>query len=445
MRDLSGSRLALAAAAAALILLSAPAQADLDSYLGKPEPVYRWEKRGEEVRDGCRVYELLLVSQVWQGIPWEHRIQVFRPENPAYPRFCSLRSVGGKPGERSTEAGIRLALDSGAVAAIVHDVPNQPLFGGKTEDELVVHTWLEYLSTGDESWPLHFPMAKAVRKAMDAIQASTREEGFLEITGFLVHGSSKRGWTAWLAGASRDARVKAIAPMVIDVLNLHRQRAHQLEVYGALSEEVDEYSSAGIPEKLSTPAGRRLVKLEDPYSYRRRLTLPKLLILGTNDRYWTLDALNLYWDGLRGPKWVLYAPNSGHGLEDRERVDATLAAFTRMVARGGRWPQMRWSHREGKDGVRLSLRSDPPPAGARLFRAEAKTRDFRDSAWSFEPMERTGDVFTALAPLPPDGHAAIFGEAVFDLDGRPFTLSTQIRILGSGGRGRRVRGGGGGD
>src|SRR6185295_17598364 len=55
-------------------------------------------------------------------------------------------------------------------------------------------------------------------------------------------------------------------------------------------------------------------------------TLPKLLILGTNDRYWAQDALNLYWDGLKGPKWVLYTPNSGHGLEDRERVFRSEAA-----------------------------------------------------------------------------------------------------------------------
>jgi PhoPQ-activated pathogenicity-related protein len=203
-------------------------------------------------------------------------------------------------------------------------------------------------------------------------------------------------------------------------------------VYGALSEAIDEYQRAGIAEKLATPAGRRLVKLEDPYNYRKRLTLPKLVILGTNDRYWTLDALNLYWDGLRGPKSILYVPNSGHGLEDRERVDATLAAFTRTIARGGRWPEMRWSYHGEKNGLRLSMRSDPPPAEARVFRAQAKTRDFRDSTWSFEPMERKGEELTALVPAPEDGYAAVFGEAVFDLDGRPFTLSTQIRVVPSG-------------
>jgi PhoPQ-activated pathogenicity-related protein len=403
----------------------------LDSFLRKPESAYRWEKRGEQVVEGCKIYDLHLVSQVWQGITWEHRVQIFRPEKLDHPEFCTLYNTGGSGSARNTEQGIQLARGSGAIYAILYNIPNQPLFGGKTEDGLVVYTWLKYMETGDDSWPLHFPMAKAVLKAMDAIQAFTQEAGLPPITGFLINGASKRGWTTWLAGASRDPRIKAIAPMVIDTLNVLKQAPHQLEAYGKFSEQIDDYTQVGIPKMLNTPAGRRLVELEDPYSYRDRLTLPKLLILGTNDRYWSQDALNLYWDGLKGPKWVLYVPNSGHGLEDKERVYATLTAFIRMVAGGSRWPKMRWSYKDTENGAELLLRSDPAPAEARLFHVEAKTKDFRDSRWSSEPMTRATNGFTGHWPAPSSGYAAVFGEAVYDLDGHPFTLSTQIRIVGS--------------
>ena len=406
------------------------ARADLDAYLRKPEPAYRWEKRGMQEMEGCKVYDLHLVSQEWQGITWQHRIQVFRPEGLKHPEFCTLYNTGGSGSSANTQLGLRLAKSTGAVYAILYNTPNQPLYGGKTEDALVVHTWLKYLETGDESWPLHFPMAKGVLKAMDAIQAFTAESGLPPITGFLVHGASKRGWTTWLAGASRDPRIKAIAPMVIVILNVRKQAAHQVKAYGKPSEQVGDYTGAGIQEKLDTPAGRRLMELEDPYSYRDRLTMPKLLILGTNDRYWSQDALNLYWDGLKGPKWVLYTPNSGHGLEDRERVLATLGAFIRMIAGNGRWPKMRWSYKETAGGAELRLRSDVPPTEARLFHVEAKTRDFRDSRWSFEPMARMKDAFAGQWKTPGEGYAAVFGEAVYNLDGQPFTLSTQIRILG---------------
>jgi PhoPQ-activated pathogenicity-related protein len=280
-------------------------------------------------------------------------------------------------------------------------------------------------------------MAKACLKAMDAIQAFTREAGHPAITEFLVHGASKRGWTTWLVGASRDPRVKAIAPMVIDILNVLKQGPHQLEAYGKFSEQIGEYTRLNIPEKLNTPQGRRLVELEDPYSYRDRLTLPKLIILGTNDRYWTQDALNLYWDDLKGPRWVLYVPNSGHGLEDRERVYATLASFIRMIAGKKRWPQPRWEYREKDGGVELRLTSDLRPTEARLFHVQAPTKDFRDSRWSFEPMQRSGRAFTATRSAPSAGYEAVFGEAVYEVDGRPFTLSTQIRILG--GKAKEVR------
>lgn len=422
----------IVSAAALASFAAGPARADLESFLRKPEPAYHWEKRGEQEIDGCTVYDLHLVSQVWQGITWEHRLQIFRPEKLEHPEFCTLYNTGGSGSEGNTRQCIRLAKDSGAVYAILYNIPNQPLYGGKTEDALVVYTWEKFLETGDESWPLHFPMAKAVLKAMDAIQAFTHEAGFSSITSFLVHGASKRGWTTWLVGASRDPRVKAIAPMVIDVLNVAKQGPHQVESYGKFSEQIGDYTRAGIPEKLNTPAGRRLLELEDPYSYRDRLTLPKLLILGTNDRYWSQDALNLYWDDLKGPKWVLYVPNSGHGLEDRERVYTTLAAFIHMIAGHGRWPRLQWSYASSEDGVELTLRSEPAPSEARLFHVQAPSRDFRDAHWSFEPMTPSGRAFQGRWPAPATGYAAVFGEAVYELDGRPFTLSTQIRIVGTG-------------
>jgi hypothetical protein len=129
---------------------------------------------------------------------------------------------------------------------------------------------------------------------------------------------------------------------------------------------------------------------------------------------------------------VLYVPNSGHGLEDRDRVYATLGAFVRMVANRGRWPKMNWSYRNLSDGgAELRLTSDPRPKEVRLFYVTATTKDFRNSRWEYRAMERASRAFKAQYPAPQEGFAAIFGEAVYEIDGQPFTLSTQIRILGS--------------
>ncbi len=419
------------------LLVAPPARANLDEFLAKPEPAYRWEKKGEKTVSGCTVTELFLVSQEWHGKPWEHRLFFIRPEKVEFPSFCSLYNAGGKGGDDDVLMGTVIAKKSGACCAMLFGVPSQPLWD-KSEDALVVHTWLEFMASmkkdgkGDESWPLHFPMAKSVIKGMDAVQEHAKKEGLPAIDSFVICGASKRGWTTWLVGASGDPRVKAIAPMVIDCLNVVKQAEHQLSSYGRPSEQVHDYTAAGMMQMFATPEGKRLLELEDPWSYRERLVLPKLIICGTNDRYWTQDALNIYWDDLKGPKWVLYVPNSGHGLEDRSRVLSTMAAFVRGIAKGGGLPGLSWSYASTKDGgAVLGLKSDVPMEEARLFHASAKTKDFRNSKWQFDAMAGDSGSFKASIDGPTEGWLVAYGEAVYSIDGIRFTISSQLRIMGA--------------
>ncbi|MGC4047545.1 MAG: PhoPQ-activated protein PqaA family protein [Armatimonas sp.] len=405
----------------ALAPLAHAADAPLDVFLKKPEPEFKWEKKAEKKVMGGTLHDLFFTSQVWQGRPWTHRLQLFIPEKNDYPDFCTLLNTGGGGSQAEETMGMLGAGQLGGAFAILYHIPNQPLYG-LTEDALIVYTWQKYLETGDTSWPLHFPMAKAVLKAMDVLQAAQPS-----LKRFLITGASKRGWTTWLAGASRDKRIVGIAPMVIDILNVAKQTAHQLEMYGKPSEQVADYTAVGMDKILATPRGQELLKLEDPYSYRDRLTLPKLIILGTNDRYWSQDALNLYWKDLRGPKWVLYTPNSGHGLEDRARVFATLSAFGRMLASRKRWPKQYWVYTPNY----LKIDSDMPLESARIFTCTSDTTDFRDSKWTSIEKEvlYRRQVGTAI-DSPHRGYAATFLEVTYELEpGRKFTLSTQISIL----------------
>lgn len=416
--------------------LPIPVRADFDAYLKKPEPDYKWEKRAEKKSEGGTIYDLHLVSQKWQGIVWEHRVQIFYPDQPEFPRFAILFNTGGSGSSEVDLLGMLVAKMAGIPFVVLWNIPNQPLFNGLTEDALIVYTWQKFMESGDESWPLHFPMAKAVLKCMDAVGAFTKEAGLEPLENFVITGGSKRGWTTWLVGASKDQRVKGIAPMVIDTLNLPAQIPHHLASYGKPSEQISDYTTAGMLEKLNTKEGKRLVELEDPYSYRDRLTMPKLIINATNDRYWALDALNLYWDGLKGPKWVLYVPNNGHGLEQDilqltgSRVIRTITAFARCLARQTTLPKMEWEYKETEKGLELILTSEVAPKSVSLFKATAPTKDFRDSKWSSELMSRRDGQWVGVLERPTEGFAACFGEATYEIDGKSFTLSTQIRIMG---------------
>ncbi len=178
-------------------------------------------------------------------------------------------------------------------------------------------------------------MVKSAVRGMDAVQAAAEKEWDLKLETFTVSGASKRGWTTWLTGAV-DPRAIAIAPMVIDVLNMVPQMKHQRETWGDLSEQIDDYKNQGLDKQMETPRGKALKKIVDPYAYRDRFTQPKLILLGTNDRYWTLDALNLYWDDLPGEKYVLYVPNNGHGIKDYPRLFGAMQARSMIVRGWGR-------------------------------------------------------------------------------------------------------------
>ncbi len=421
----------------AVLAAAGPGRADLLDYVKKPEPAYAWKLKGKHDLPAGTVYDLQLVSQAWQGITWEHQLQVYQPKGVKPASTLLLWNQGGRASVGSMGFGLDLARKMNAPCAFLYGIPNQPLLGGKKEDALIAETFVRFLDSKDENWPLLFPMAKSLVKAMDALQAFAEQEWKSPVKTFVVSGGSKRGWTTWLTAVA-DPRVKAIAPMVIDTLNMREQGPYQLKSFGAYSEQVRDYTARGLLPMADAPAAKRLWSMVDPYTYRDRLTLPKLLIHGANDEYWTTDALNLYWDGLKGDKWVLYVPNAGHKLEqkgaggqpDRTRAVNALAAFGHHVIFNTPMPKLTWKHDDAAGEARLTVRASPPPKGARLWVAKAPTRDFRKAEWVARPVSlEEGRVMGVVAP-PGEGFVAFFAELDYDLGELPYHLSTQMRILG---------------
>ena len=405
-----------------------PAWADLFSYVARPEPEWRWEKKAEQTVGDMKVEDLYLCSQVWKGIKWEHTVRVISPPKVEYPNAMILLITGGNPGPQELTVGTMFVKALGARFAVLYNIPNQPLFGGLSEDDLIAHTYAEYLKTGDQEWPLLFPMTKSAVKAMDALQAFSEKEWGQKVDTFVVTGGSKRGWTTWLAGVV-DPRVKGIAPIVYNNLNLRAQMPYQLKTWGRYSEQIDEYTRRGLQEKMATPRGQLLSTMIDPYSYLPRLKMPKLIINGTNDRYWTVDALNLYWKDLPGDKWVLYVPNNPHGIRDLPRLVGAESAFFRAVAGGPPMPRMKSGFAEWQGKLTLRLEANPGPTSARLWVAHSETRDFRESVWEESPMEAKDGAFVGMVDPPKKGSTAFFGEAVFEANGRQFTLSSTMRVV----------------
>ena len=428
-----------------LIAQQAPSvPTELTDYIKRPEPDYSWKLVDQKESATATVYNIKLVSQKWQDIVWEHDLQIVMPKDTKPQSTMVLWNQGGRPSAGSAMIATQLSEKIKAPVAFLFGIPKQPLFGGKTEDALIAETFVKYLETKDPSWPLLFPMVKSLIKTMDTVQAFAKEEWKFEVKSFVVTGASKRGWTSWLTAATGDPRVKAIAPMVIDTLNFPVQMRNQVAAFGKPSEMIKDYTLANLVPIPDTTDGTKLWQMVDPYVYREKLTLPKMIINGTNDPYWPQDALNTYWDELKGEKHVLYVPNAGHGLRERtngkeqlfpERAVTTLAAFCRSQITDKKLPMFEGRNVTTKDGQEYALRFDTPTKNLRLWVADSATRDFRQATWTAKDLSKIPVMeslpMQARVPTeaPTTGLRAVLVEGEFEVDGLTFNLSTPITIL----------------
>ena len=101
-------------------------------------------------------------------------------------------------------------------------------------------------------------MTKSAVRAMDAITAfiASPAGGGAKVQRFVVSSASKRGWTTWTTAAV-DSRVVAIAPAVIDMLNVEPSFIHHWQAYGAWSDAVKDYVDPQIMDWMGTKSSAR--------------------------------------------------------------------------------------------------------------------------------------------------------------------------------------------
>ncbi len=331
----------------------------------------------------------------------------------------------------------RFVRETNTVAATIHQVPNQPLVfaeDGKrrSEDAIIALNWAQYMESGDPEWITRLPMTKSVVRAMDAIQefCASDEGGAVEVDSFVVTGASKRGWTTWTTAAV-DKRVIACVPIVIDLLNLTPSFVHHYEVYGLWAPAINDYVKAGIMDWLGTPEWEAMLKINDPYCYRDRLTIPKLLMNGACDQFFLNDSWQFYWDDLKEPKYIRYAPNAGHGM-DKADPAGTVIAFYQSVVEGKALPQYSWTF---PDEQTVRITADTQPTAVKLWQATNPEKwDFRldkdAPEWQATVLEANDDgSWSATVEKPETGHTAFLIELTFKGPGEsPLVITTPTRI-----------------
>jgi PhoPQ-activated pathogenicity-related protein len=229
-----------------------------------------------------------------------------------------------------------------------------------------------------------------------------------------------------------------VAPMVIAMLDMPAQIELQQQTFGALSQQVHDYEAIHLRERLDTPLGRDLISIVDPYSYRTRLTMPKLILLGTNDPYWPADALKIYWNGLLGEKRVLDMPNQTHDLRDIDRLTGSLSALYRYSARNQPLPKLTWNFDRSPGKLELAVHTNRSATRVLAWAATSASRDFRESQWASHSCEKSGDGdYRCSESLAADHYTGLYAEVFFKDPHQPlFSFSTMVCIADAGESGR---------
>ena len=411
----------------------------LESYIENNDDSFTWEVKDSRDVNGLKLYNLLVTSQKWREYTWRHQVAVLVPEEVKYDGALLFITGGSnkdempnwkKPDDGTIQMMGMVAQKNKAVTAVVFQVPNQPLFGNLTEDEIISLTFHNYRESKDYTWPLLFPMVKSAIRAMDAVQAFSKETLNHKINRFLVSGASKRGWTTWLTGAS-DPRVEAIAPMVIDMLNMPKSIGYHVEAWGDYSIQIQDYVELGIAQDVNTPDGQEITTMVDPFSYREKLTMPKLIFNGTNDEYWPADAIKHYINEIPGENYLHYVPNAGHGLGDKKQAIQALSSFFAETLQKVDYPECSWSFEENGQEIVLKIdASKDKLAGVLLWTCDSEDRDFRDNEFVSQAIDTEAEnQITINVDYPASGFRAFYIDLLYpDPNGDIYSISTRMFV-----------------
>jgi PhoPQ-activated pathogenicity-related protein len=398
-----------------LALMNSSPSTALADFVAKRQPAYAWKKVSSD--------EFELTSQTWQGGDWHHSVLIQHPSSrPSIEGLAYLVVTGDRVDRVDLPFGRKLANASHLPVVTLFNVPNQPLYDLR-EDDVIAYSFEKYIETGSTDWPLLFPMVNSVVKAMDMIE----EESHGAIHRFIITGESKRGWTSWLVGSLNDKRVIGVAPVAFDNLNFAAQLTHQMDSWGHLSEMLGSYSGSGLIDEAKTEQGKALIQMVDPYCYLDHFRVPVLIIRGSNDRYWTADATNLYWDKIKSPKGLRILPNEGHDFQNDDDYIRALGHFPEQCLAKKLIELHSDKERIWMDGLaRISE--------IKFWTCGSKSLDFRDSKWEMHALPKksfanaTASSFSMAMNVdkqPRELNLAHFIEVALE-DGSVFTSPIQV-------------------
>ena len=420
----------------------------LKEYVYGTQDEYSYEVVDSIIEDKWTGYHIKMISGKWLNekvvdeVEWWHYVDIIIPNEVEFDQSLMFIDGGTKYEEffRLDSTSISYAIESKSVIANVSNIPFQPInFLDSSqndfyEDDLIAFSWNRFLKSGakknDAEWLPRFPMTRAVVRAMDLVQDISKKNK-VNVNEFVVSGASKRGWTVWTTAAI-DKRVIAIAPMVIDMLNLNKSFENHYRSYGEYSLAVQDYVNYNIPDWMSTKEFEILMKYVEPYYFKEKFTMPKLLINAGSDEFFSTDSWRFYFNELPGDKYLQYMPNVNHSLNERYLNENLFSFYTRIL-NDQNFPSIVWNI---KNDSLISEVVSNQDYKVSIWEANNKeTRDFRlwekGKLWNQVPLKRNSqDIYKINLKSDKEGYTATMIEFIFNPDSDfPLILTTGPYVM----------------
>ncbi len=374
--------------------------------------------------NGAMVYRLTLTSQIWHGATWTHPVQIVVPKNLMAPDIALVFAWLDPNGAGFPIA--KIAEETG-ITCVGTEGMYQACLGAPSGLGIMTYGTQQYLKTGDPTWVALAAAVKSLIRTMDAVEEWSGKETGTPIRRFILAGHSQMGMASWSTAVS-DPRVKGIIPAGANSLNLPAQP------------KILSWVELAFGPIAQTDAGKKYLAMCDPYTYRRKLTAAKLVVLGTDDPGCDPTIVDQYWDGVPGSKSHLYLDNADHSHEWNAKSFRGIIAFSRAVALKKELPKIEWTFTEAGGTLKVQATPSVPAKSARLWSATGpfdsmtalgippKIRSY--SKWTDLPMKAAADgrIFSGEVAKPPAGVAA-YAELEFEQDGKSYQLTTALHIM----------------
>jgi PhoPQ-activated pathogenicity-related protein len=207
---------------------------------------------------------------------------------------------------------------------------------------------------------------------------------------------------------------------------------HHYAAYGFWAPAVGNYTEFHIMDWMGTPENRALMKIEEPYGYRQRFTMPKFIINAAGDQFFLPDSSQFYFNDLPGIKYLRYVPNADHSLRGSDVYETLLACYHAILNQVP-LPQFSWTVQ--KDAS-LCVTTKDRPSVVKLWQAtNPNARDFRletmGSRYESTTLSDTGGgVYIGKVAQPEKGWTAFFIELTFPSGCEaPFKFTTQVCVV----------------